>query len=64
MFNAAILAGNQITNVIVLNDLAEYPGAVICPEWLGTGDDITTPEPAHLVAAPTVQPISKGAQTL
>jgi hypothetical protein len=61
MFNAAILNGDIIENVIVLNELSEYPGAVVCPDWLGIGDNINTPEPEPIVI---VQPITTGSQTL
>lgn len=50
MFNAAILNGDIIENVIVLNELSEYPGAVVCPDWLGIGSNINTPEPEPVVS--------------
>jgi len=61
MFNAAILDGDMIVNVIVLNHLSEYSGAVVCPDWLGIGDNINTPQPEKKVIT---QPITTGAQNL
>lgn len=63
MFNAAILSGTIVVNAIVLNDLSEYSGAVVLPDWIGIGDDINTPEPIVEVVE-VVQPISLGTQTL
>jgi len=45
MFNAAILNGTTVVNIIVLNNLSEYAGSVICPEWVCIGDDIDKPNP-------------------
>ena len=45
MFNAAILNGTTVVNVIVLSNLSECVGAVECPDWIGIGDDINTPKP-------------------
>lgn len=58
MIRAAILDGDIISNVIVLDYLEQYPGAVLCPDWLGIGDNINTPPPP-VTPGPIV-----GAQTL
>ena len=65
MFNAAILNGTIVVNIIVLNNLSEYPDAVECPEWIRIGDDINQPEPEIVPVVPLEdQPVSSGAQTL
>lgn len=44
--NAAILDQDGIVqNVIVLDDLSDFPGAVLCPEHVGIGQHIDTPAP-------------------
>ena len=52
MFNAAILDGTTVVNIIVLNNLSEYPSAVVCPEWIRIGDDINQPEPQIVPVVP------------
>ena len=65
MFNAAILNGTTVTNIIVLNDLSEHAGARICPEWVCIGDDIGKPEPEPPPPPPSESaPPSPGAQKL
>lgn len=44
-----------VTNVILLNDLAEHPGAVACPAHVGIGMAIDTPAPD---TTPTIEQIS------
>jgi hypothetical protein len=53
---AAKLDGTTVVNVI---DVGEIPdGFVACPEWVGIGMDINTPQPAP--AAPiVVDPVEK-----
>lgn len=43
---AIIDAVGIVENVIVVNELSDYSGAVACPDWVGIGMDINTPEPA------------------
>lgn len=64
MFNAAILEGTTVVNIIVLNDLSECDGAVVCTEWVCIGDDISKPKPEVVETSVNTQPISTGSQTL
>ena len=46
MIRAAIVdPGGVVANVILLNRLDEYPGAVLCPEHVGVGMRINDPPP-------------------
>ena len=46
MINAAIIDEvGVVQNVVVLNSLDEYLGSVECPQWVGIGMHIDTPEP-------------------
>jgi hypothetical protein len=42
---AIIDAVGIVENVIVVNELSDYSGAVACPDWVGIGMNINTPEP-------------------
>jgi hypothetical protein len=53
---AAKLDGTTVVNTIVVDFIPE--GYVACPEWVGIGMDINTPEPAPVVETP-VDPIEK-----
>lgn len=50
--NAAIVDTNGIVeNVIVINDLSDYPGAIPCPDWVSIGMSIDMPEPIFIIPA-------------
>jgi hypothetical protein len=36
---------NIVQNVIVVDELSDYPGAVACNDWIGIGMNINAPEP-------------------
>lgn len=61
---AAKLDGSIVVNAIVLDDMSQAPaGYVECPEWVGIGMDINTPQPP-VVVEPTVDPVEKLRQFL
>jgi len=52
---AAKLDGNIVINTIVVDEIPE--GYVACPEWVGIGMDIDTPEP--IIIEPVLSPVEK-----
>lgn len=53
---AAKLDGTTVVNTIVVDEVPD--GYVACPEWVGIGMDINTPEPEPLPEVP-VDPVAK-----
>lgn len=52
MIRAAIVDANGIVeNVIVVNALSDYPGAVGCPDWVSVGMNINEPQPIFIIPA-------------
>jgi len=43
---ALVNASNIVQNVIIVEQLSDYPGAVSCNEWISIGMNINDPEPA------------------
>ena len=48
---ALIDADGIVENVIVVDALADYPGAVACPDWISVGMNINDPEPPIVIPA-------------
>lgn len=53
---AAKLDGTTVVNTIVVDEVPD--GYVACPEWVGIGMDINTPEPAPAPEVPA-DPVEK-----